>query len=229
MISENAKANTVSSKNQLEEDKYVTITKNNGKIKILFVGNSITMHAPSPEIGWYGNWGMAASKEENDYVHKVVKGLTEKYGAVDFCVCQCSEWERNYFDGKNVLEKYYSKSKEFNADVVVIRIGENINRDKNKEINCKIYYDEMIKYFKSCDNKKVIVTDNFWSIPVLDEAFKEVIKENGYTYCKIGDLELDKRTMALGEYEHGGVSAHPGDFGMECIAQRILEKIYEVM
>jgi hypothetical protein len=26
----------------------------------LFVGDSITLHAPYPAIGWYGSWGMAA-------------------------------------------------------------------------------------------------------------------------------------------------------------------------
>ena len=29
--------------------------------RILFLGNSLTYHPPTPEIGWTGNWGMVAA------------------------------------------------------------------------------------------------------------------------------------------------------------------------
>ena len=43
------------------------------------------------------------------------------------------------------------------------------------------------------------------------------------------DLELDERTMAKGLFEHAGVAAHPSDYGMQCISDRIMGKINEIM
>ncbi|MCA9021036.1 MAG: SGNH/GDSL hydrolase family protein, partial [Planctomycetaceae bacterium] len=48
--------------------------------KILFLGNSITLHGPSKKIGWEGNWGMAASSLDKDYVHIVTDSFTKSSG-----------------------------------------------------------------------------------------------------------------------------------------------------
>lgn len=224
-VSENAKANTVSSVNQVTSNVSITTTEG-AKLKVLFVGNSITRHGIAPHIGWHGDWGMAASALEKDYVHQVVSDIEKKVGAIDYCIAQLSLWENKYFDGSKVLEENYACVRDFAADLVIIRIGENINRDKNKEINCKPYFDEMIKFVSEKNpNAQIIVTDNFWQIEVLNKIFKEVAEENGYTFCRIGDLEQDEKTMALGEFEHDGVARHPSDYGMRCIADRIVEKI----
>ena len=53
--------NTVKGTNQLEESKYVRFDNIEGDgIKIMFVGNSITLHGVKPEIGWNECFGMAA-------------------------------------------------------------------------------------------------------------------------------------------------------------------------
>ena len=63
--------------------------------RILFVGNSITLHNPSPKIGWTGKWGMAASAESKDYVHLVVQALEKKSGhKPEFRVVNVAEFER---------------------------------------------------------------------------------------------------------------------------------------
>ena len=67
--------NTVEAINQLK-NKFVFLNeKDNADVRIMFVGNSITLHGVKEDIGWHNSWGMAASSEENDYVHRIVKQL----------------------------------------------------------------------------------------------------------------------------------------------------------
>ena len=69
--------NTVKATEQVKKDRYVEDFQKDGKVKVLFIGNSITRHEPKPEIGWDNDWGMAASCRENDYVHVAVRFLEE--------------------------------------------------------------------------------------------------------------------------------------------------------
>ena len=68
--------NTVPAKQQTNQAVISDKTELN-HIRIMFLGNSMTYHGKKESIGWYNQWGMAASKEENDYVHRLVS-LLEK-------------------------------------------------------------------------------------------------------------------------------------------------------
>lgn len=48
-------------------------------LRIQFWGASTTQHGASPSLAWYGNWGMAASSEDKDYVHRLVARLEEEF------------------------------------------------------------------------------------------------------------------------------------------------------
>ena len=218
-----AKANTVAASNQLKREGYVTVTNGeNDSLKVLFVGNSITRHAPKVDIGWDGDWGMAASGAERDYVHQVVRRLEKRYGAVSYCIAQASEWESNFIAGDTILPKYYQEARDFAADIVIIRLGENLNREMDQKTSFQPYFDRMIRFFASNPKAVILVTDTFWKMEIFSERIREVIAENGYIYCGLSDLEEDERTMALGLFAHGGVAVHPGDYGMQCIAKRII-------
>ncbi len=217
------KTNTVSSLAQVSDDKQVMIVRQNGNIRILFLGNSITRHMPKPEIGWVHDWGMAASSLENDYVHVMLKELTQKYGSVDYCICSLSKWEREYWNN-DILEEYKA-AKEFDADVVIVRIAENVwgVRDKLEEIPLAPYWENMIHFF-SPQHAKILVTDDFWSWKTIDDPIHEVAKRNGYKLIKLGDIGAKDENKALGCFKHEGVAIHPNDKGMYEIAMRILKE-----
>lgn len=224
-VSANIEANTVSARNQLSE-KIKFFGDSDEALKVLFVGNSITRHGYKAEIGWNNDWGMAASAEEKDYVHLTVKGLERKFGKISACIAQIADWECGYQNGDIILESEYKAAQQFGADIIIIRIGENIKRYQNEKISCKPHFDSMIKFF-SAENPcaKIIVTDCFWKVEQYSRIFVEVAKENGYVFCSLEGLEDEEGTMAIGQFEHDGVAHHPSDYGMKRIAERVLSAI----
>lgn len=51
-------------------------------MNLLFIGNSITKHGKCSY--WPGEWGMAASSPENDYVHLLVNKLRKSGQHVEY-------------------------------------------------------------------------------------------------------------------------------------------------
>lgn len=215
------KKNTVSAKGQLPTSSLLHIfPTEKASIRVLFVGNSITYHAPKASIGWSGSWGMAASCKENDYVHQTVKRLNERYGSVSYAIAQVASWETSFDENGETWKEPYLKVSEFQPHVVVIRLGENISSGKLETLNVRPYIEKMIDFFGT-GSSQIIVTDCFWRRDKLDQTFKQICDDKGYTFCQLSDLYSNQETMALNEFEHQGVSLHPSDYGMSLIAERI--------
>jgi hypothetical protein len=189
-------------------------------MKILFLGNSITKHSPSPDIGWYGDWGMAASCEENDYVHLTVKELKKYYPDTEFIYRNIADFERNYINyGLYNLED----CKSFGADIIIMRIIENVPRENNYA-GFQEAYIKLIEFVKK-DNSLVICSGSFWENKLGDEIIKNVAEQKGYTFVSLQSLQNDPGCKATKQFKHEGVAAHPSDKGMEGIANILSEAI----
>ena len=230
-ISRDELNNTVSSKDQLKESQYVTfenISGNNDGIKIMFVGNSITRHAPKPDIGWFGDFGMAASAKEKDYVHIVISEVLNKHPNAKFCITQGAEWERDMMGCD--LEKHYSASRDFAPDIIIYRLGENI---PNEGLTEKVYCDgiERLISFLTSENPdaQIIYCTDFWFNKLKDETVVAYAQSKGKKAVFLGDLGDKDENKAIGLFEHPGVAAHPGDLGMKRIAERIIATIDEIL
>lgn len=91
-------------------------------LKVLCLGNSITRHEYAPSIEWFSAWGMAASKEENDYCHQLERMLCQQRPGSKVTPLNIADWERNLSMNLNTLLDQHCKDK----DVIVIRLGENV-------------------------------------------------------------------------------------------------------
>lgn len=216
--------NTVKAENQLKQDENISFIHPEGTGKrILFVGNSITRHGISLEIGWPNDWGMAASSLEKDYVHIVAGEILKKDKEASFCICQVADWERQYQNGEKIFEQFKS-AHDFNADVIIMRIVENCPYDNFNSVLFQEEYDKLLSYLNRTGKADVIITTGFWK-HIADDTIREYASKNGYPLIDLNDLGQDDSMKAIGLFKHSGVANHPGDKGMKAIADRILKAI----
>ncbi|MBR0538119.1 MAG: SGNH/GDSL hydrolase family protein, partial [Clostridia bacterium] len=95
-------------------------------MRILYLGNSITKHMPAPEIGWHGEWGMAASAPEKDYVRRMNALLEQAGKRVEWRAENAADFERA---PEPFPEEAFRAYLAFAPDVVILRIGENVPDD----------------------------------------------------------------------------------------------------
>jgi len=194
--------------------------------RILFLGNSITLHGPRKEVSWTGNWGMAASCLENDYVHVLTREIAEKAGErPDIMVKNIASLEREQatYDIPGNLQEQI----DFRPNVLILAIGENAPQPDTPEAReCfhKVLHD-LLAAFTGTGKPRIFVRSSFWPNEIKDTILKEVCAESGGTFVDIGELSKDESNFARSEreYEHSGVAAHPGDGGMKAIAAAILK------
>ena len=151
--------NTVKGDNQVS--KYVKFEgKIGGTPRILLLGNSIAWHAPKEDIGWSGDWGMAASCKENDFVHRIIADIQKDHPGAYFCFVQGAIWERTY---KNCdYEGNFSAAKNFCPDIIITELSGNIPNDDFEE---SAFIENMSEFhsYLSGENKnvKIIETSSF--------------------------------------------------------------------
>lgn len=216
----------VSRENQVQQPVWFS-GKENGTPKIMFIGNSVTLHGRLESIGWYGNWGMAASELKKDYVHVFIDGVVEKYPDAEFCLVQASNWERNYknFD----YDSDFSDAKDFKPDIIICSISANIHEEEFEKDAFKTNLKKLHDYF-SYEKTKIIESSSIFGSENKNEAILEYVEENDNVYLAyVTDILQDESNRAIGLFEHTGIQGHPGDSGMKLLAERFLEKFNEIM
>ncbi len=196
--------------------------------KILFVGNSITKHGPKADIDWHGNWGMAATSADKDYVHLVTQSLAAKQGAQpEVMVKNVADFERGHAT-YDIVGKF-ADAAALKADLIILCIGENVAGLKTPEAQAKYQerVTDLLKTLKANPQAAVIVRSSFWANTAKDAAMRQACEAVGGTFVDISALSKDEKNYARSErpYKHAGVANHPGDRGMAAIAEAIVKAV----
>ncbi len=192
--------------------------------KVLFLGNSITLHGPAPEIGWNGNWGMAASSQDKDFVHLLIARINKEVGGkVQVKIRNIADFERRLTDFN--IEQDLKEELAFTADVVILAIGENSAIPKSDQDRQRMSQalNNLLAQLKKQSQPKIFVRSQFWPDAEKDKLLKRACEDASASWVDLEQLGADPANSARSErkIEHAGVAGHPGDRGMTAIADKI--------
>ena len=196
----------------------IIIDPNYSYTSILFIGNSITMHGKKEGL-WDYQSGMAASSIEKDYVHLLCNKIANNYDQnISLFIFSIADYERNF-------ERYNKES--FNSryglkpNIVILQMGENVAIKKLKD-NSALFTNLTVDILNGFDESRKIITLPFWPDVTKNELWTNIALKSNSIIVDLSHLGsgLDARCFAKNEkkYENKGVGMHPGDFGMEQIA-----------
>ncbi len=202
-------------------------------VRVLILGNSILHNSPLPDIGWAGNWGMAASEESKDFAHLLMERIeTTIKRPVIFKLHNIAFWENTWSSIRHDIP-IVTYARDFNPHIIISCISENTGLTDANVSPYKEKYRDMIHIMAAGDDGEgqadVIVRGSFWSINNnTDLALSEVAAEEGYPYVRCDMLsDIPENQAWEADYYLGpepvdaSVLNHPSDAGMQAIADKI--------
>lgn len=215
--------NTVPAKDQMGNTTTVSyLGPADAPNKILILGNSITRHAPKEELGWSGDWGMAASAPEKDYVHRLSALLEAHSIPARLRIHQIVAWEGDIL--QKGYREFFAEDLPFGANIVIFRFGENISSKIADAFETQLA--EIADYFGKT-GAKILFTTGFWPSEKKDPIIRALAAKRKEPCVELGYTQ--ETEMALGQFEHKGVSLHPSDEGMEQIANKLFAALQELL
>jgi hypothetical protein len=188
--------------------------------EFVFLGNSLTHHAPNPDLGWTGNYGMAASAIEHDYVHKFLSIVDTR----NAYVANMYPIEKDISQLTVVVDRVRPAIQ--NSSTIVIQLGDNTNANKNEELNAlQASIEDLARLRKP--NQLLFCISTYWRSEVKDRIIKDSCEANGGNYVFIGDIFDYQSAEELPYFNHPGVNKHPKDTQMTLIAQRVYSAILQ--
>jgi len=139
-----------------------------------------------------------------------------------------ADFERRLTDYK--LADELKEELAFEADVV-IALGENASSPKTDEAKAQFEtaFANLIAELKKHGQPRLFVRSQFWQDADKDRLMQKTCEAAGGTFVDISKLGLDESHYARAErkIEHPGVAGHPGEKGMQALADALWNAIQE--
>lgn len=190
-------------------------------LKILIVGNSISVRMPDPTLSWTGSWGMAASAPEKDFAHLLYNHLSTKSPrSIEMRIQSFVDFERDFDHFDFVSVKEYQ---DYQADLIILRIGDNVSHDLTAGTDFKRYFQKLIAFLNSSGKAYLVATSSWLPNDIVDQSMHGACTAPQCTYVDLSKLYADYSNSASAErpFDFVAVGRHPGDKGMKAIADAI--------
>jgi hypothetical protein len=198
--------------------------------RILFLGNSVTL------AGWYNGmsdvyWGIAASSEANDYVHRLTTRVNSTAGASLTVAPPTPQqgrwyygdalpgWNGNILNMADVFERNFNTwdnariQNQINAspDIVVLQIGENMANGTYAQFQTGL--ESLATALKNKSNPNIFITSRILGSDPTADAIKQTICAEDPSHRVFINL--------VGQVDVSGAYGHPNDLGMRQISDAL--------
>ena len=175
---------------------------------------------------------MAASDADHDYVHLVAAYLSASCGKTACHPYYFYAWEtaENRSSKLSLLDPFLDPG----LDLVTIQLGENAEDLSTFEQD----FEELIRYVQAkSPGARMLVIDDFWPNGERSRMKQNAAEKTGAEFVSLKDIQGSADVEAgVGAVvydpagnphtvENADVAAHPGDRGMQAIADRIIEAL----
>ncbi len=174
---------------------------------------------------------MAASAKEKDYVHVLMNRIAKAAGGNPrVMVKNIAPFERTLTD-YNIREQLKDELN-FAADVVIIALGENASTPTTDDARVRFSkaFLNLFTELKKQNSPVIFVRGQFWKNSNKDNLLKQACEKTGGIFIDTSKIGLDESSYARAErkFKHAGVAAHPGDKGMQQVADAFWHAIQKM-
>ncbi|MBE6389020.1 MAG: hypothetical protein E7043_02480 [Lentisphaerae bacterium] len=204
-----------------------------GAFKLLFIGNSITCHGISERYHWYGEYGMAASCRERDYVSLTGKWVETQLFPRPVVICRGNvnkllALENGSSDPMKTLGNVIPE-----PDLIILQTGEHEGPEQTAEIIRKNYCEKLLEPLLAIRSRPAIAAVGLWCpvdngvYPVwaerIDDIYREECAARDIPFGSVRHLAEDPACRGYGDFPE--VRWHPDDSGMRGYAETVISLI----